>query len=103
MILDVVKSVNDVPIRLTEERWFEHIVFNRPYMSGYLQTVLEAVENPQFVLRGTNRSKVAVINLGRKRWLHVVYRELSKTDGFIVTAKIESDYNENLIIWTQEF
>lgn len=103
MNLAVVKSVNGVPIRLTEERWYEHIVFNRPYMSGYPEAVLEAVENPQFVLRGHRKSKVAVINFGRKRWLHVVYRELSKTDGFIITAKFEDEYNENLIIWKQKF
>lgn len=102
MILAVVKSISGVPIRLTEERWHEHIVFNRPYMSGYLNAILDAVENPQFVLRGHRKSKVAVINLGRKVWLHVVYRELSKTDGFIVTATIERDYNENLIVWKQE-
>ena len=101
--MDIVKSINGVPIRLTEERWYDHIVFNRPNMSGYKQAVLEAAANPQFILRGNNRSKVAVSNLGRRRWLHVVYRELSKKDGFIVTAKFENDYNENLVIWTQEF
>ena len=47
-------------------------------MSGYLEAVLDAVENPQFVLRGHRKSKVAVINLGSRKWLHVVYRELSK-------------------------
>ncbi len=103
MILSVVKSINGVPIRLTDERWYEHIVFNRSYMSGYMEAVLDAVENPQFVLRGHHKSKVAVINFGRQRWLHVVYRELSKTDGFIITATIENEYNENLIIWKQEF
>ena len=101
--MDIVKSINGVPIRLTEERWYDHIVIKRPYMSGFQQAVLDAVENPQFVLRGNNRSKVAVVNLGRRRWLHVVYRELSKTDGFIITAKVENNYNENLVIWTQEF
>lgn len=103
MILAIVKSINDVPIRLTDERWYEHIVFNRPYLSGYLQPVIDAVENPQFILRDHNKSKVAVINLGRKKWLHVVYRELSKTDGFIITATIETDYNGNLVIWTPKY
>lgn len=103
MILAVVQSIDGVTIRLTEERWYEHIVFNRPHMSGYMESVLKAVENPQIVLRGHRKSKVAVVNFGAKRWLHVVYRELSKTDGFIVTAKFEDEYNENLIIWKQEF
>ena len=103
MILAIVKSIDGIPIRMTEERWHEHIVLNRPYMSGYLEAVLDAVENPQFVLSGHRKSKVAVINLGNRKWLHVVYRELSKKDGFIVTATVERDYNEKLIIWKQEF
>ncbi len=101
--MDIVKSINGVPIRLTEERWYDHIVFNRPNMSGYKQAVLEAVANPQFILRGKDGSKIAVVNLGRRRWLHVVYREISKTDGFVITAIIKNHYNENLVIWTQEF
>ncbi len=103
MILAIVTSINGVPIRLTEERWYEHIIFNRPYLSDYMQAVIDAVENPQFILRGHNKSKIAVINLGRKRWLHVVYRELSKTDGFIITATIETDYNGNLVIWRPKY
>jgi hypothetical protein len=103
MILDIVISKDGVPIRLTEERWYEHIILQRPYLSGYLDAVLETVENPQFILRGNKKSKIAVINLGRNKWLHVVYKELSKTDGFIITAMIKDDYNENLIIWTRKF
>lgn len=103
MILDIVISKNEVPIRLTEERWYEYIIFQRLYLSGYLKSVLEAVENPQFILRGNKKSKIAVINLGKNKWLHVVYKELSKTDGFIITAMIKGDYNENLVIWTQKF
>ena len=30
MILDVVKSKDNVPIRLTEERWFDHILQLHP-------------------------------------------------------------------------
>lgn len=103
MNLDIVESVNGVPIRLTEERWYEHIVRNRPYMSGYLEAVLDAVENPEFVLRGNRGSKIAVINLGREKWLHVIYKELSQDDGFIITAMIKKSYNRNLIIWEQDF
>ncbi len=46
MILDIVESINDVPIRLTEERWYDHIILRHPYMSSYLNVVLETLENP---------------------------------------------------------
>jgi len=49
--VDVAFSVNNVPIRLTDERW-GHIVGNKPYMSSYYEKVLEAVENPTWILRG---------------------------------------------------
>lgn len=103
MILNIVESINGVPIRLTEERWYEHIVFNHSYMSGYYNVVLDTVENPQFILRGNNKSKIAVVNLSRRKWMHVIYREVSKTDGFIISARIQDDYDENKVIWTRDY
>ncbi len=99
MNLDIVKSIDGVPIRLTDERWYEHIVENHPEMSGHYQTVLSAVENPTFVLRGRKGSKIAVVNISRIKWLHVVYREIKRADGFIISAHFERGYDENLIIW----
>ena len=53
--MDVAFSVNNVPIRLTDERW-GHIVGNKPYMSSYYEKVLEAVE--AFIARKVNRSMI---------------------------------------------
>jgi hypothetical protein len=102
MNLDVVKSVNGVPIRLTFERWFEHIVKRHSYIKGQYDDVLATVENPEFVLRGHKGSKIAVRNVGRSKWLHVIYRELSKDDGFIIAAFIDDSYNKNLVIWRSD-
>lgn len=101
MILDIVKSINDVPIRLTDERW-EHILIGHPYMSGFYARLLQAVENPEFLLRGEKQSKIGILNMGRRRWLHVVYREIDKTDGFIVSAFINNDFNRDKIIWSRQ-
>ena len=98
MILDIVESIDGVPIRLTDERW-EHILEQHPFISGYYEKILSTIESPTFVLRGHHHSKIAVNNYGRNRWLHVVYRELSRTDGFIVSAYFKKEYNENLVIW----
>jgi len=101
MILDIVKSINGVPIRLTDERW-EHILEEHPGMSGYYERILSAIENPMFVLRAHRGSKNAVVNFGRKKWLHVLYREINHRDGFIISAYFKSDYDENLVIWQSE-
>ncbi|MDQ3636198.1 MAG: hypothetical protein ACR2MD_17725 [Aridibacter sp.] len=99
MNLDIVKSVNDVPIRLTDERWFEHILSEHPYMSRFYEDVLGTIENPEFVLRGYQGSKMAVKNVGRKQWLHVIYREINKNDGFIISAYLKPGLDRNKIIW----
>jgi hypothetical protein len=102
MNLDIVESVDGVPIRLTDERWYEHILEEHPEMSGYYDAVLSAVENPTFVLRGYKGTKAAVVNLGRKKWLHVVYRELKRKDGFIISAYFKRDFDDNLVIWQSD-
>lgn len=99
MNLAIVNSVNGAPIRLTDERWWDHILDKRPYLNRYYDQVLEAVENPLVVLRGYKGTLIGVLSVGRKQYLHVVYKELSSDDGFIITATMESDYNRNLVIW----
>ena len=99
--MEVIYSVNRIPIRLTHERW-EHIVDNKPYMDSYYEQILEAIENPTFVLRGYAGSLVAVLSLSRERFLHVVYKEISKDNGFIITAFIAKKYNKRMIVWSRE-
>ncbi len=101
MILDIVKSVNDVSIRLTDERW-EHILNQHPYMSGFYNEILKATEKPEFITRGNRGAKIAVVNLGRRRWLHVMYRELNQADGFIITSFIDEYYEQSKVIWSQQ-
>jgi hypothetical protein len=99
--VEIVYSVNGVPIRLTEERW-EHIVNNKPYMESYYERMLDAIEKPIFVLRGYAGSLVAILDVGRQRYLHVVYKEASQDDGFIITAFIARKYNQRMIVWSPE-
>ncbi len=99
--MDIAYSVNGVPIRLTEERW-EHIVGNKPYMNSHYERVLEAIENPTWILRGYAGTLVAVLSLTRRSYLHVVYRELSRDDGFIITAFLSGKINRRMIIWPKK-
>ena len=50
--MDVIKSKNDVPIRLPEERWF-HITEEHSEMAGYYFEVLEAVAQPEAIYEGS--------------------------------------------------
>ncbi len=99
--MDSADSINGVPIRLTEERW-EHIVSNKPYMEAYYEKVLDTIERPTWVLRGYAGTLVAVLTLGRQQYLHVVYREVSRKDGFIITAFIARKVNRETTIWPKK-
>lgn len=83
--MDVVRSVGGVPVRLTAERW-AHIVENHDELAGRMDDVLDAVENPSWVTRGHRGSLIAWRPSGRKRFLAVIYREVGKLDGFVITA-----------------
>jgi hypothetical protein len=101
MILSIATSINNVPIRLTDERW-DHIVDRKPNMASFIDTVLDAVEDPEYILRGHKGTLIAVVHLGERSYLNVVYRELSQTDGFIITARIETQLHKSKIIWRRD-
>ena len=96
--IEIAYSVNGVPIRLTHERWF-HITENHDDLASYYFEVLEAVENPEFIMRGNKGSLKATKNMGRDKWLVVIYREASKQDGFIITAYFLDEKPKGDIIW----
>lgn len=97
MNLATVRSVNGVPIRLTEERW-EHINETRD-MRAYFDDVLDAIESPEFILRGYKGAMIAVVPFGRSGFLHVLYREVGRRDGFIITAYFKRDYDKRSLLW----
>ena len=71
-------------------------------MESYYEQVLDAIESPTFVMRGYAGSLVAVLSLGRNRHLHVVYKESSQEDGFIITAFVSRKANRRNIVWSQD-
>jgi hypothetical protein len=101
MILGISHSINGVPIRLTEERW-EHILDSHPELASYKETVLEAVENPDYILSSRRGALAAVIVLGRKAFLHVFYVEKGRHDGFILSAYVQEEMDKAKIVWRKE-
>lgn len=96
--MDVAFSKNGVPIRLTDERWL-HIVENHDDVAGYYDEVLETIEDPEIILRGHSGALIAVKALGRRKYLAVIYKELSRKDGFVITAYFTSQISRRLIKW----
>ena len=78
-------SINGVPIRLTSERWM-HIVEHHDDLAGHYHDVLETVRDPDAVYDGDAGELLALSSRYAPRSLVVAYRELSRTDGFVITA-----------------
>jgi len=96
--MEVAISVNGVPIRLTYERWY-HIVENHDELASYFHDVLDTIEKPEFVARGNKGTLKATTNMGKKKWLVVIYRELSKHDGFVITAYLLETKPKGEVVW----
>ena len=101
-LMDVAYSVDNIPIRLTSERWF-HIVENHDDLAGHYDSVLNAIENPDLILKGYQGTLIAMRGAGKRRYLAVVYRQLSNEDGFVITAYFTSKINRKKIIWKQTY
>lgn len=89
----IVLSVNEVPIRLTRERW-QHIVARHPEMQYEQDRVLETLGAPDAIQEGDFGGLLAVrlydkTPLTRKH-LVVVYKEGPSGDGFVLTAYFTS-------------
>ncbi len=96
--MEIAYSVNDIPIRLTYERWY-HNIENHDDLASYFHDVLDTVENPEFIMQGNQGSLKATKNLGKRKWLVVIYKELSKNDGFVITSYFLYKKPKGKIIW----
>ncbi len=99
--MDIIRSKNNVPIRLPDERWF-HITEEHSEMAGYYFEVLETVEEPDIIYEGKTGEFLAVRGIEEGKYIVVVYRELSKEDGFVITAfltKQKSKLERRRRIW----
>ncbi|MBS4028573.1 MAG: hypothetical protein KGZ58_08040 [Ignavibacteriales bacterium] len=101
---DFAYSVNNIPIRLPDERWI-HIVESHEDMAGYYFDVLEAISKPTWIVEGDAGELWAIKNGKEKKVLLVIYREFIKTgDGFVITAFFTTQLKKLLrrdILWHQ--
>ena len=90
--------VNNVPIRLTEERWF-HIIRHHEELQPLQREVTLTVSTPDalYLSSPSIKPNYAAVKIFRKlremglaENLVVHYREVSPSDGFILTALVIS-------------
>jgi hypothetical protein len=81
----VARSVNGIPIRLTDERWL-HVTEEHSELAGYFFDVIETIETPESVVEGAAGELLAFREMEPGKYLVVVYRETAPNDGFVITA-----------------
>ncbi len=100
-MVDVIKSKNDIYIRMTDERWF-HIIENHDDVASYYDDVLDTIENPDFIIKGYKDALIALKQQSsNKKYLAVVYKEIGENDGFVITAYFTSKFKleKEEILW----
>lgn len=83
--MNIITSKNNIPIRLTDERWL-HITEEHSEMAGYYFDVLETVQYPDAIYEGKNKELIAIKQVELEKYLIVVYKELNENDGFVITS-----------------
>ncbi|MBI4515980.1 MAG: hypothetical protein HY699_09230 [Deltaproteobacteria bacterium] len=99
--MDRVTARSGVPIRLTEERWF-HIVENHDDLAGHYDDVLETIEDPDLIQQGDAGALVASKRLAPRRHLAVVYKEVSRPTGFVVTSYFTRRLARREVVWRNQ-
>lgn len=103
--MDLAISKNNVPIRLTDERWY-HITTGHPEIADYYYEILDTIENPAIIFQGEHGGFIAVsfkLDIASK-FIVVVYKETSMSDGFVITAYLsnkEQKFTNKIILWKQ--
>lgn len=98
----VATSVNQIAIRLTNERW-RHIVSEHPEVEIYRVEILKTISYPERVLDGGEGELLAQREVETGKWLIVVYREMVD-DGFIITAFVTRrirSLDKRTVIWSR--
>ena len=106
MVIGITKSIAGIKIRLTRERW-DHITTSHLEIAPKnYKTVLHIVKNPDALLKGDTGELLAVKKqYGKSVWIVVAYKEVTKEDGFILTAYVTTNSNwlfKREIIWNKE-
>lgn len=85
----IIESKNNVPIRLTVERW-NHIILRHPELDGQKEFVMQTVTDPDLIQQGDFGELIAIrfykTTPLTSKYLAIIYKEVPIADGFIITA-----------------
>lgn len=84
-MIEAATSRAGVPIRLTDERW-AHIVEEHCELAGLRGDVLQTIADAEAVFAGQGGELLALRMVETDKALLVVYREIAREDGFVITA-----------------
>lgn len=88
----------------TDEIWYGKILVSRPWMDGWENLVLEAIQNPSFICKDAtheDREAYYMFHITKlDRYIKVVVKFNSKKKGFIISAyPTDSGKQKEEIIW----
>jgi hypothetical protein len=103
--MELIRSINDVPIRLTNERW-QHITIRHPELVDQQEKLLETIAKPDRIQAGDTGELLAIRFYPQtpltSKFMVVAYREVSVDDGFILTAYFTNrPSTRRITLWTQ--
>ena len=101
----IVKSTNNISIRLTTERW-QHIIMRHPEMDDQKERVLETLTDPHLIQEGDFGALISIRFYKEtpltSKYLVVIYKEDRNEDGYVITAYYTTKPSERRkILWKQ--
>jgi hypothetical protein len=102
--MELIRSINNVPIRLTDERW-QHITTRHPELVDQQEKLLETIAKPEQIQAGDTGELLAIRFYPQtpltSKFMVVAYREVSVDDGFILTAYFTNrPSTRRITLWT---
>jgi hypothetical protein len=103
--MEIAHSRAAVPIRLTDDRW-EHITQRHPEMRWHRADVMDTIAAPDVVQRGDYGALIAARHYNQPPvanvFLVVVYREVSREDGFVISAYMARRLSQRReVVWSR--
>ena len=73
-------------------------------MAGHYDDILCTIEDSDYIIEGYKRALIALKKIAKRKFLAVVYREVGKEDGFIITAYFTSrlKLEKEVILWQKK-